>query len=140
MQLLLSAKPANSIQKITTRSLIWEISCGGMTENWRRLKTPFVSISGKTAKTLSQGIYTSISASGNAILTLNPGVYLIEGGGYYSLTGSTATYSSDYTVPKDAQNRIIPFSFPIGSTQATTKVSIVNDDTRCFRSRQQRIH
>jgi hypothetical protein len=43
--------------------------------------------------TLNSGIYTSIRASGTASLTLNPGIYLIEGGGI-TVTGGASIAGS----------------------------------------------
>ena len=54
-------------------------------------------LSGNSTATISQGLYSQISVSGNAKLTLNPGVYVIGTGGVTvsgnaSLSGSGVTY------------------------------------------------
>jgi hypothetical protein len=60
---------------------------------------------GTYASKKSPGIYQSISASGSASLTLNPGVYLIEGGGFTvtvnaGLSGTGVTfYNTSSTYP-----------------------------------------
>jgi Bacterial Ig-like domain (group 3)/PKD domain len=41
-----------------------------------------INLSGNGSQMISQGIYTQINVSGNAHLTLNPGVYVIQGGGF----------------------------------------------------------
>jgi hypothetical protein len=51
----------------------------------------------KGSYTLCPGIYKSISASGNASLTLNPGVYLIEGGGF-TVTGNASISGTGVTI------------------------------------------
>ncbi|HJT77825.1 MAG TPA: MBG domain-containing protein, partial [Gemmataceae bacterium] len=43
------------------------------------------------ARTLSPGIYSRISISGSASVTLNPGVYLIEGGGFTVSGGASVS-------------------------------------------------
>ncbi|MGA2256854.1 MAG: Ig-like domain repeat protein, partial [Thermoguttaceae bacterium] len=55
------------------------------------------SLSGNTTATISQGSYSQINVSGNAKLTLNPGVYVVGTGGISvsgnaSLSGSGVTY------------------------------------------------
>ena len=40
-----------------------------------------MSISGNSQRTISPGIYSQISVSGNARLTMTGGTYIIEGGG-----------------------------------------------------------
>src|SRR4029077_17344788 len=40
------------------------------------------SLSGTSSATINPGIYSQISATGNAKLTLNSGLYIIEGGGF----------------------------------------------------------
>jgi hypothetical protein len=40
-----------------------------------------VSVAGNAMRMLSSGIYTSIQVSGNAVVTMNPGTYVILGGG-----------------------------------------------------------
>jgi hypothetical protein len=48
----------------------------------------FVSLS-KGTQSISQGVYSQISVSGNASLTLGPGIYVIEGGGL-TVTGNAS--------------------------------------------------
>jgi hypothetical protein len=57
----------------------------------------------KGAHTLSPGIYTQISASGNASLTLSPGLYLIEGGGF-TVTGNASVTGAGVTVYNTSSN------------------------------------
>src|SRR5262249_46793849 len=51
------------------------------------------SLSGNSSGSISQGIYTSIQVSGNAKLTMGPGVYIIAGGGF-SVTGNASVSGS----------------------------------------------
>ena len=39
-------------------------------------------LSGNSSATISQGVFSQITVSGNAKLTMNPGTYVIEGGGF----------------------------------------------------------
>src|SRR5262249_22312574 len=55
------------------------------------------------AHTLCSGIYASIKASGSASLTLNPGVYLIEGGGF-AVTGSASVSGSNVLIYNTGSN------------------------------------
>jgi hypothetical protein len=48
-----------------------------------------VNLSGNGSQMISQGIYTQINVSGSAHLTLNPGVYIIQGGGL-TVSGSAS--------------------------------------------------
>jgi hypothetical protein len=57
----------------------------------------------KGSYTLCPGIYKSISASGNASLTLNPGVYLIEGGGF-TVTGNASISGTGVTIYNTSSN------------------------------------
>ena len=49
------------------------------------------SFSGSGSKTLSPGIYSSITISGNIAATFNPGIYIIEGGGFSVSGNATVT-------------------------------------------------
>src|SRR5262249_15490283 len=49
------------------------------------------SLGGSSSQTINPGIYTSIRVSNNAILTMNPGVYIIEGGGFTVTSGGSVT-------------------------------------------------
>jgi hypothetical protein len=53
--------------------------------------------------TLCPGIYSSIQASGNAKLTLNPGVYLIEGGGF-TVSGNASISGTGVTLYNTSSN------------------------------------
>jgi hypothetical protein len=53
--------------------------------------------------TLNPGIYSSIQASGNASLTLNPGTYIIEGGGM-TVTGNASIAGSCVTIYNTSSN------------------------------------
>jgi hypothetical protein len=55
------------------------------------------------AHTLSPGIYSQISASGSASLTLNPGLYLIEGGGF-TVTGQASVSGTGVTIYNTSRN------------------------------------
>jgi hypothetical protein len=55
------------------------------------------------AHTLNPGIYSRISASGNASLTLSPGVYLLEGGGL-TVTGNASVAGSGVTLYNTSSN------------------------------------
>ncbi len=44
-------------------------------------------LSGNSSATISQGVFSQITVSGNAKLTINPGTYVIEGGGF-SVSGN----------------------------------------------------
>jgi hypothetical protein len=55
------------------------------------------------AHTLCPGIYSQISASGNASLTLNPGLYLIEGGGF-TVTGNASVSGTGVTIYNTSSN------------------------------------
>ncbi len=54
-------------------------------------------LGGNSSRTIQQGIYTQISVSGNARLTLGSGVYIIEGGGF-SVTGNASVTGSGVTI------------------------------------------
>jgi hypothetical protein len=51
----------------------------------------------KGSRTISQGIYTQISVSGTASLTMNSGVYIIEGGGI-SISGGAAVTGTNVLI------------------------------------------
>jgi uncharacterized repeat protein (TIGR01451 family) len=53
--------------------------------------------------TLNPGIYSSIRASGNACLTLNPGIYIIEGGGV-TVTGGASIAGSGVMIYNTSSN------------------------------------
>jgi hypothetical protein len=55
------------------------------------------SFSGSSTATICSGIYSSIAVSGNAILTMNPGVYIIEGGGF-SVSGNASVSGMGVTI------------------------------------------
>jgi hypothetical protein len=49
------------------------------------------SLGGRSLQTISPGIYTSIQVSNQATLTMNPGIYIIEGGGFTVTSGGGVT-------------------------------------------------
>lgn len=51
------------------------------------------SLSGNSSKTVMPGIYSGITVSGNAALTLSSGTYIIEGGGF-SVSGNASVAGS----------------------------------------------
>jgi hypothetical protein len=53
--------------------------------------------------TLQPGIYSQINASGNASLTLSPGLYVIEGGGF-TVTGNASIGGSGVTIYNTGSN------------------------------------
>jgi hypothetical protein len=62
-----------------------------------------VNLSGQNTAILCPGIYSQISASGNASLTLNPGVYIIEGGGF-TVTGNASVTATCVTIYNTGSN------------------------------------
>ena len=59
-------------------------------------KNGSINLAGNTKETINPGIYSQISVSGNAVLTMNAGTYIIEGGGIQvsgnaSVTGNGVT-------------------------------------------------
>jgi hypothetical protein len=54
-------------------------------------------LSGNSSATISQGVYSQITVSGNAHLIMNPGVYVIEGGGF-SVSGNASVSGSGVTI------------------------------------------
>jgi uncharacterized delta-60 repeat protein len=54
-------------------------------------------------QTLCPGIYTSIKASGTASLTLNPGIYIIEGGGF-TVTGKASVNGTGVLIYNTGSN------------------------------------
>ena len=56
-----------------------------------------MSLNGNSSKTISQGIYTQIAVSGNATLTMNSGIYIIEGGGF-SISGDASVSGTGVTI------------------------------------------
>jgi hypothetical protein len=69
-----------------------------------------VSLSGNSSAALPCGIYSQISASGNANLTLSGGTYVIEGGGL-SISGN-ASVSGTGVMIVNAGSRYRSFGFP----------------------------
>jgi hypothetical protein len=55
------------------------------------------------AHTLGPAIYSQVSGSGNASLTLSPGLYLIEGGGF-TVTGNASVTGAGVTVYNTSSN------------------------------------
>ncbi len=62
-----------------------------------------MSLSGNSSKTIPQGIYSSISVSGNASLTLCGGTYIIEGGGL-SVSGNASISGSGVLIVNAGSN------------------------------------
>jgi hypothetical protein len=54
-------------------------------------------LTGNSSATIKPGIYSAISASGNATLTLCSGLYIIEGGGF-SISGNASVTGSGVTI------------------------------------------
>ena len=54
-------------------------------------------LSGNSSATIKPGIYSQISASGNARLTLTSGLYIIEGGGF-NISGNASVSGSGVTI------------------------------------------
>ena len=54
-------------------------------------------LSGASSATIKPGIYSSISVSGSAALTMNAGTYIIEGGGF-SVSGAGSVTGSGVTI------------------------------------------
>jgi hypothetical protein len=61
----------------------------------------------KGAHTLQPGIYSQINASGNASLTLNPGMYVIEGGGV-TVSGNAGITGNGVTIYNTGSNYPAP--------------------------------
>ena len=92
------------------------------------------SLGGNSSATISQGLYSQISVSGNAKLTLNPGVYVIGAGGVTvsgnaSLSGSGVTYiieGGGMTVSGNAGlsgTNVLIFNTTSGSTSGSITLS-----------------
>jgi hypothetical protein len=62
-----------------------------------------VKLSGNSRQALSPGIYSQISATGNAVLTMNPGTYIIEGGGF-TVTGNASVSGSGVMIYNAGSN------------------------------------
>ena len=55
------------------------------------------SLSGNSSATIKPGIYSQISVSGNGTLTMNGGLYIIEGGGF-TVSGNASVVGSGVTI------------------------------------------
>ncbi len=55
------------------------------------------SLSGNSSATIKPGIYSQISDSGNGTLTMNSGLYIIEGGGF-AISGNASVVGSGVTI------------------------------------------
>ena len=55
------------------------------------------SIGSNNSATIDPGLYCSVSASGNAILTLNPGIYYVDGGNF-SISGNASLTANEVMV------------------------------------------
>ncbi|MCL5429268.1 MAG: pilus assembly protein TadG-related protein [Chloroflexi bacterium] len=55
------------------------------------------SIGSNNSATIDPGLYCSISASGNAILTLNPGIYYVDGGNF-SVSGNASLTANEVMI------------------------------------------
>jgi hypothetical protein len=60
-------------------------------------------VSGNSSLTICQGIYSQITAAGNAKLTMNPGTYIIEGGGL-TVTGNASVTGTDVFIYNAGSN------------------------------------
>ena len=58
---------------------------------------------GNSSAAISPGIYSQINVSGNASLTLNPGTYIIEGGGF-TVTGNASISGSGVIIYNAGSN------------------------------------
>ena len=58
---------------------------------------------GGNSRTINPGIYSQISVSGNARLTLNTGIYIIEGGGF-TVTGNASVSGSGVMIYNAGSN------------------------------------
>ncbi len=54
-------------------------------------------LSGYSTATINPGVYSQITVSGNASLTMNAGVYIIEGGGF-TVSGNASIKGSGVTI------------------------------------------
>jgi hypothetical protein len=60
-------------------------------------------LGGNSAKTIESGVYSQISLSGNAKLTMDGGIYIIEGGGF-SVSGNARVTGSGVTIVNGGSN------------------------------------
>jgi hypothetical protein len=72
-----AASLADPLASLTPPSTTGMTSCGS------------VSLAGNATESICQGIYSQITVSGSAKLTMNPGIYIIKGGGF-TVTGGAS--------------------------------------------------
>jgi hypothetical protein len=65
-----------------------------------------VNLGGSQTQTINAGTYSSIKVSGNAVLTMNPGIYIIAGGGV-SVTGNAGVMTGSGSSPDTGSGVLI---------------------------------
>jgi large repetitive protein len=101
-----------------------------------------INLSSNRSQTIDPGVYTQIKVSGNAILTMRPGVYIITGGGL-SVSGNAAVAGSGVTIYNAGSNFPAPgislsgngainLTAPTTGTYAGVLIFQARDNTRAL--------